>query len=95
MSAQDRGDETRLSAHMLAKVSGLQLHQIFPKAQLCKANYRHDEVSAVVSFCFLAQGTNLNIRSNPPASYMPPIAEQQPGAVDGEWVPNGPQALED
>ncbi|MFW5472285.1 GmrSD restriction endonuclease domain-containing protein [Knoellia sp. CPCC 206450] len=87
MSAQDWGDGTPLSAHMLGKLSGLQVHHIFPKAQLYKANYPRGEVNAVANFCFLTQGTNLNITSNPPAAYMPGIRDAHPGALESQWVP--------
>lgn len=91
MSAQDWGDGTPLSAHMLGKLSGLQVHHIFPKAQLYKANYPRGEVNAVANFCFLTQETNLNITSNPPAVYMPGIATNQPGALESQWIPMDPE----
>lgn len=91
MSAQDWGDGTPLSAHMLGKLSGLQVHHIFPKAQLYKAKYPRGEVNAVANFCFLTQGTNLNITSKPPAAYMPGIAAQQPGALESQWIPMDPE----
>ena len=91
MSAQDWDDGTPLSAHMLGKLSGLQVHHIFPKAQLYKAKYPRGEVNAVANFCFLTQGTNLNITSNPPSVYMPGIAAAQPGALESQWVPTDPE----
>lgn len=91
MSAQDWGDWTPLSAHMFGRLSGLQVHHSFPKAQLYKAKYPRGEVNAVANFCFLTQGTNLNITSSPPAVYMPGIAAGQPGALESQWVPTDPE----
>lgn len=87
MAAQDWGDGTPLSSHMLGKLSGLQVHHIFPKAHLYKHGYPRGEVNAVANFCFLTQGTNLNISATPPDVYMPGIVASQPGALESQWIP--------
>jgi hypothetical protein len=88
--AQDWGDGTPLSAHLLGKLSGLQVHHIFPKARLYAAGYSRGEVNAVANFCFLTQGTNLDISDRLPRDYMPEIEARHPGALASQWVPTDP-----
>ncbi|HEU5439794.1 MAG TPA: DUF262 domain-containing protein [Ktedonobacterales bacterium] len=78
---------TPLSQHLLGKLSGLQIHHLFPKAQLYKHGYTRAEVNALANFTFLTQETNLHISDELPASYMPRIARMQPGALESHWIP--------
>jgi len=76
-----------LSAHMLGKLSGLQLHHIFPKAKLYKAGYSRPEVNALANFTFLTQETNLLVSDRDPADYLPEYAEKNPGVLESHWIP--------
>lgn len=89
--AQDWGDGTPLSAHLLGKLSGLQVHHIFPKARLYAHGYSRGEVNAIANFCFLTQGTNLDISDRFPEKYMPEIAGKHPGALESQWIPMDPE----
>ena len=79
-----------LSAHMLGKLSGLQLHHIFPKSLLYKHGYSVGEVNALANFTFLTQETNLKVSNRDPAKYIPEFVERQPGAIESHWIPMDP-----
>lgn len=76
---------------MLGQLSGLQVHHIFPKARLYAASCPRSEVNAIANFCFLTQGTNLDISDKEPEMYMAKIASDHPGALESQWVPNDPE----
>jgi hypothetical protein len=80
-----------LSAHMLGKLSGLQLHHIFPKAKLYKAGYSRPEVNALANFTFLTQETNLLVSDRDPADYLPEYAKKNPGVLESHWIPGDPE----
>jgi hypothetical protein len=90
LGAKDFGSGIPLSAEMLGHLTGLQVHHIFPKAQLYKAGYKQAEINAVANFCFLTQATNLEISDDDPADYFPRVATTQPGALESQWVPMDP-----
>jgi WD40 repeat protein len=85
--ARDWGDGLPLSANLLGRVNALQVHHIFPKALLYKHNYRQSDVNAIANFCFLTQGTNLDISAKKPAIYFKKIEEDFPGALASQWIP--------
>jgi hypothetical protein len=68
-------------------MSRLEVHHIFPKAQLYKLNYKRPEVNALGNFCFLTKDTNLQIRDRPPEAYFPEIEANHPGALVSQWIP--------
>lgn len=80
-----------LSQFLLGKLSGLQIHHLFPKAQLYKHGYSRAEVNALANFTFLTQETNLRISDELPASYMPRVAHEHPGALESHWIPMDPE----
>lgn len=88
--SRDFDSGVSLSQHLLGKLSGLQIHHLFPKAQLYKHGYTRAEVNALANFTFLTQETNLRISDELPASYMPRIAREQPGALESHWIPMDP-----
>ena len=88
--ACDWGTGLPLKAHMLGKMSKLEVHHIFPKAQLYKRNYRRSEVNAIANFCFLTKDTNLSISDHLPESYFPQIEAKYPGALASQWIPTDP-----
>lgn len=79
-----------LKADLLGKMSKLEVHHIFPKAQLYKRNYRRPEVNALANFCFLTKETNLNISDRLPEVYFPEIERAHPGALASQWIPMEP-----
>jgi hypothetical protein len=85
--ARDWGSGLPLTAHMLGKLNRLQVHHIFPKALLYKRGYTKAEANAITNFCFLTQGTNLNISDQYPEVYFEAIAQAHPGALESQWIP--------
>lgn len=85
--ARDWGSGLPLKADMLGKLSKLEVHHIFPKAQLYKANYSRDNVNAIANFCFLTKGANLKISDERPEIYFEEIESNHPGALASQWVP--------
>ncbi|MFK4146876.1 DUF262 domain-containing protein [Streptomyces sp. NPDC004065] len=88
--AQDLASGVPLKDGMLGKLSSLQVHHIFPKAQLYKHGYSRAEVNAVANFCFLTQDTNLQISAKRPEDYLPEIVRRVPGALESQWIPTDP-----
>jgi hypothetical protein len=89
--AKDWGTGLPLKAHLLGKLSRLEVHHIFPKAQLYKRNYGRPEVNALGNFCFLTKDTNLDISATLPEVYFPQVEEHHPGALASQWIPQDPE----
>lgn len=85
--ARDWGTGLPLKANLLGKMSKLEVHHIFPKAQLYKRNYARAEVNALGNFCFLTKTTNLSISDRLPEHYFPEIEAAHPGALASQWIP--------
>ena len=85
--ARDWGTGLPLKAHLHGKRSKLEVHHIFPKAQLYKAKYQRAEVNAVANFCFQTKGTNLDISDKLPEVYFAEIEARHPGALASQWIP--------
>jgi hypothetical protein len=90
-AARDWGTGLPLKAGMLGKMSRLEVHHIFPKAQLYKASYRRPEVNALANFCFLTKDTNIKILDRLPEMYFPEIEAAHPGALASQWIPPDPE----
>ena len=88
--SRDWGTGLPLKASLLGKMSRLEVHHIFPKAQLYKRNFKRPEVNAVANFCFLTKDTNLNISARLPEDYFPEIEAAHPGALASQWIPADP-----
>jgi hypothetical protein len=80
-----------LSQHLLGKFSGLQIHHLFPKAQLYKHGYSRAEVNALANFTFLTAETNQSLSDKLPAVYMPLVVHKQPSALESHWIPMDPE----
>ncbi|MBK1632629.1 hypothetical protein CKO31_18150 [Thiohalocapsa halophila] len=89
--AKDWGTGLPLKAHLLGRMSRLEVHHIFPKAQLYKHGYSRPQVNALANFCFLTKDTNLDISATLPAVYFPQVEEKHPGALASQWIPQDPQ----
>jgi hypothetical protein len=88
--ARDWGTGLPLRASLLGKMSRLEVHHIFPKAQLYKLKHRRPDVNALGNFCFLTKDTNLNISDRLPEAYFPEIEAKHPGALASQWIPTDP-----
>ena len=85
--ACDWGTGLALKANMLGKMSSLEVHHIFPKAQLYKRGHKRPEVNALANFCFLTKDTNLNISDRLPEEYFVDVEQNHPGALASQWIP--------
>lgn len=92
--ARDWGTGLPLKASLLGKMSRLEVHHIFPKAQLYKLKdaggkprHARGEVNALANFCFLTKDTNLDISDRLPEDYFPEIEASHPGALASQWIP--------
>ena len=88
--ARDWGTGIPLKASLLGKMSRLEVHHIFPKAQLYKRNFKRPEVNALANFCFLTKDTNLVITDRLPEEYFPAVENAHPGALASQWIPTDP-----
>ena len=91
--ALDWGSGTELKAHLLGKMNKLEVHHIFPRAQLYKyedCQYDKSQVNALANFCFLTKETNLRISDRKPEEYFPEIEASHPGALASQWIPMDP-----
>jgi hypothetical protein len=88
--ARDWGTGLPLKASLLGKMSRLEVHHIFPKAQLYKRKHMRSEVNALANFCFLTKDTNLAISDRLPEVYFAEIESAHPGALASQWIPADP-----
>lgn len=86
-AARDWGLGIELKATLLGKMNRLNVHHIFPKAQLYKHNYSRAEVNALANFCFLTKETNINISATLPEIYFREVEDAHPGALASQWIP--------
>ena len=89
-STRDWGTGLPLKASLLGKMNRLEMHHIFPKAQLYKLKFARPEVNALANFCFLTKDTNLRISDSLPEEYFPEIEKNYPGALTSQWIPTDP-----
>ncbi|MCV0386865.1 MAG: DUF262 domain-containing protein [Nitrobacter sp.] len=85
--SRDWGTGLALKASMLGKMSKLEVHHIFPRAQLYKHGFKRAEVNALANFCFLTKNTNLEISDRLPEEYFVEVEKAHPGALASQWVP--------
>ena len=88
--SRDWGTGLPLKSNLLGKMSRLEVHHIFPKAQLYKRKIKRPEVNALGNFCFLTKETNLVITDRLPEEYFPKIETAHPGALASQWIPTAP-----
>ncbi len=91
LGARDLGSGLPLHAHMLGNLTSLQVHHIFPKSVLYKANYDRAVVNAIANFCFLTQDTNLQIGNREPEEYFAEAERKHPGVLASQWIPTDPE----
>lgn len=88
--ARDWGSGLPLKSHLLGKMNKLEVHHIFPRARLYKAQYSRAQVNALANFCFLTKETNLAISDRSPEEYLPEIEAAHPGALASQCIPDDP-----
>ena len=88
--SKDWGTGLPLKSSLLGKMSRLEVHHIFPKAQLYKRKFKRPEVNALGNFCFLTKDTNLVITDRLPEEYFAKIEAAHPGALASQWIPSDP-----
>lgn len=86
--ARDWGTGLPLKANLLGKMSRLEVHHIFPKAQLYKRKFKRPEVNALANFCFQTKETNLEISDRLPEEYFPEFENRHPGGLASQWIPS-------
>jgi hypothetical protein len=85
--AKDWGTGLELRSNLLGSMSRLEVHHIFPKAQLKKRKHGKHEINALANFCFLTKDTNLDISDRPPEEYFPEVEQAHPGTLASQWIP--------
>jgi hypothetical protein len=85
--AKDFESELELSQHLLGQSNSLELHHVFPRAQLYKAGYKKSEVNALANFTFLTKETNQLISDELPEMYLARYAGRSKGLVESHWIP--------
>jgi hypothetical protein len=83
----DWGTGLTLKASLLGNMNRLEVHHIFPKAQLYKLKMGRSDVNALANYCFLTKDTNLDISDRLPELYFPEIEKNHPGALASQWIP--------
>lgn len=89
--ARDRGTGLPLNASLLGKKSRLEVHHVFPKAQLYRRGFKRSQVNALANFCFLTKDTNTKISDQLPERYFPVVEARHPGALASQWIPQDPE----
>lgn len=81
----ETGDE--LKAHILGKMSQLEVHHVFPKARLYEAGYERAQVNALGNYTFLTKETNIRVSDADPAVYLAKYADRDPALLESHWIP--------
>jgi hypothetical protein len=87
--SKDLGSSLALKSSLLGKMNKLEVHHIFPKAQL-KYKYDRATVNALANYCFLTKESNLFIRDRLPEEYFPEAEKAHPGVLASQWIPLDP-----
>ena len=89
--SKDWGTGLPLKSSLLGKMNKLEVHHIFPKAQLYKLKHKRPEVNALANFCFQTKQTNLEISDRLPEAYFPVFEARHPGGLASQWIPADPK----
>ena len=92
--ARDLLSGLELSQHLLGRHSNLEVHHIFPKAQLYRHGYGKSQVNALANFAFLTTETNRSLGDRLPAAYLEECERRQPGVLASQWIPHDPALWE-
>ena len=84
---RDLGEGIGLKDGMKGEDYQLQLHHIFPKAQLYKLGYARREVNALANFTILFRKTNYKLSDSLPEEYFSACEGNFPGVLKSHWIP--------
>lgn len=87
--ARDLGTNVPLRHNLQQGLAGLQVHHLFPKAQLyaMQPPMPRGEVNAVANFAYLTQASNLEISKRLPEDYFGEYEAKHPGVLASQWIP--------
>lgn len=87
--ARNLCDGVPLAQYMLGVGSRLEVHHIFPKRKLYRADagYDRSQVNALANFCFLTSQCNKQIGASKPAQYLAQAEQTNPGVLKSQWIP--------
>lgn len=83
--ARDFCSGLELKAGMLGPAAKLEVHHIFPKAQLYRHGYSRPETNSLANFCFLTSDCNKKISARLPDDYFRNVAVN--GSLESQWIP--------
>ena len=88
---RDLGEGIGLKVGIKGEDYQLQLHHIFPKAQLYKSGYARKEVNALANFTILFRKTNYKLSDSLPQEYFQACESNFPGVLKSHWIPEDPE----
>jgi hypothetical protein len=90
--ARDLVTNVPLKTNLQQGLAALQVHHLFPKAQLYALNppMPRGEVNAVANFAYLTQSSNLTIGKRLPEDYFASYETKHPGVLASQWIPSDP-----
>ncbi len=86
-TARNFCDGIELKKTLFGKGSSLEVHHIFPKAQLREYGYSKQQINALANFCFLTAACNKEIGAQKPENYFPKYEGEFPGVLASQWIP--------
>jgi len=92
--ARDWETGNPLHGHLLGAMSRLEVHHIFPRAQLKKRGHKVSDRNALANFTFLTKETNLRVSDRLPIQYLTEYASRDPALVASHWIPMDPKLWE-
>ncbi|MER3389263.1 MAG: DUF262 domain-containing protein [Microcella sp.] len=90
--ARDFVTNVPLRTNLQQGLAALQVHHLFPKAQLyaMEPPMPRGEVNAVANFAYLTQSSNLSIGKQLPEDYFAEYEAKHPGVMASQWIPEDP-----
>jgi hypothetical protein len=87
--ARDFVTNVPLRTNLQQGLAALQVHHLFPKAQLyaMEPPMPRGEVNAVANFAYLTQSSNLAIGKQLPEDYFAEYEAKHPGVLASQWIP--------
>lgn len=85
--ARDFCSGAELKKGLLGAGARLEIHHIFPKAQLRKHGYSHGRINSLANFCFLTKRCNQQISDRLPNDYFPEVEAKYRDALGSQWIP--------
>lgn len=89
--ARDLCSGLEVSRHLLGRHAELEVHHIFPKAQLYRHGLHKSQVNALANFAFLTLECNRSLGKKTPAAYLGECEKRNPGVLASQWIPEEPE----